>query len=504
MSTRTEDAIAAENREIVEKLLGEGKDDAMIYASMRKAGNNAAKTMKILIEARKAHNMKVISAAVASNNSARERDDVGRRLLRSLRHKDFRPDDLRAVRCRGLSPLLYSVSTCDEELSLELLKPGLSVHVDVDASMEYGNRALHIATANDMENVVIALLKRGADPNAATSSDVRLQFSVVQPGGSTALHIAAAKGLVRVAEILCESGADGSLQDFDENTPLAVALLSKDRDADSAIVRLLRRYFPHVSVPPCPSSSCCDDSEGGVTRLIAWRKRKNGADRKNRAKRSRDAFRPLPSLKRPHVVKKVWSISECERVLSGVLAYTKKSGWTSQRHRGHASTRDVQSREVEAVDMWVRTSIKERLWPLLARRHDLDLESFAFRDLFFVKYSAEKSGQCGVGIHRDGTVLSFNILLNSEDDFEGGGTYMEATDVVHTISRGDCLVHSGKVRHGGSPISSGNRFILVGFLDAQQEGRRTVATGHDRTCRGTGVEIHTSAGDRKTRIPEYK
>eukprot|EP00501_MAST-03F_sp_TOSAG23-6_P001766 GSMAST32.ASY1.ANO1.1843.1 assembled CDS len=33
------------------------------------------------------------------------------------------------------------------------------------------------------------------------------------------------------------------------------------------------------------------------------------------------------------------------------------------------------------------------------------------------------------GIHRDGTILSFNILLNSDTEFEGGGTYIEECSV---------------------------------------------------------------------------
>jgi hypothetical protein len=45
----------------------------------------------------------------------------------------------------------------------------------------------------------------------------------------------------------------------------------------------------------------------------------------------------------------------------------------------------------------------------------------AFRDLFFVKYSVESGGQPGLDIHRDGSIISFNILLNdpvSEESFQ--------------------------------------------------------------------------------------
>ena len=42
-------------------------------------------------------------------------------------------------------------------------------------------------------------------------------------------------------------------------------------------------------------------------------------------------------------------------------------------------------------------------------------------------------------------------------EFEGGGTYFEHDDSTHQIGKGDCLVHSGKLRHSGVAITSGRR-----------------------------------------------
>ena len=68
-------------------------------------------------------------------------------------------------------------------------------------------------------------------------------------------------------------------------------------------------------------------------------------------------------------------------------------------------------------------------------------------------------------IHRDGSIISFNILLNSTDDFDGGGTFVEADAKTYSIGQGDCFVHSGKLRHAGAAITSGERLVLVGFVD---------------------------------------
>eukprot|EP00808_Paulinella_micropora_P028944 g73836.t1 len=85
-------------------------------------------------------------------------------------------------------------------------------------------------------------------------------------------------------------------------------------------------------------------------------------------------------------------------------------------------------------------------------------------DLFFVKYSAQKGAQRDLGIHVDGSPLSFNLLLNLPVEFEGGGTYFEATGEVVTNTQGSVLCHSGLARHGGWAINSGERYLLVGFL----------------------------------------
>ena len=162
-----------------------------------------------------------------------------------------------------------------------------------------------------------------------------------------------------------------------------------------------------------------------------------------------------------------------------------QDGWTESRHRAFA-TNDVPARSVTAVADWVHAALRARVLGALEARHATG--PFSFRDLFFVRYShtAAASGvrgaQKGLEAHRDGSPISFNVLLNSADDFDGGGTFFEedrdvgrddAPDAqtalpprtVRRIARGDCLVHSGKQRHGGVPVTRGERFLLVGFID---------------------------------------
>ncbi|CAK0821603.1 unnamed protein product, partial [Prorocentrum cordatum] len=195
-----------------------------------------------------------------------------------------------------------------------------------------------------------------------------------------------------------------------------------------------------------------------------------------------------------YTLEQVWTPQECDEVLAAVRAAAAANaasaaatgtqalsdGWTTERHAAYATT-DLPCSAVPAISAWVRSSVRSRVFPKLAQRHGWlpalgDNRScpehagsrLAFRDLFFVRYTA--GGQSGLALHRDGSVISFNILLNEPTDFEGGGTFIEADDRAYLIGKGDCFVHSGKLRHGGNPVTRGERLVLVGFIDVLEEG----------------------------------
>lgn len=60
-------------------------------------------------------------------------------------------------------------------------------------------------------------------------------------------------------------------------------------------------------------------------------------------------------------------------------------------------------------------------------------------------------------VHRDNGVLTFSLLLNEPDEFEGGGTFFEERGRIYRPQRGVGVVHSALVRHAGFPITSGKR-----------------------------------------------
>lgn len=167
-----------------------------------------------------------------------------------------------------------------------------------------------------------------------------------------------------------------------------------------------------------------------------------------------------------HTFPAIWSVDECYQVLDVLNKVTSDQGWCTQRHAAYPTT-DMPCYRVVPIESWVRGSLTKRLFTQLHERFAISVvtKQMTFRELFYVKYEA-RNGECAeLGIHCDGSVLSFNILLNDASEFTGGGTFFEASGETIRIAQGDAVVHSGKVRHAGAPVLSGKRLILVGFLD---------------------------------------
>lgn len=83
-----------------------------------------------------------------------------------------------------------------------------------------------------------------------------------------------------------------------------------------------------------------------------------------------------------------------------------------------------------------------------------------------VKYDITKKERQKLDMHTDKSEWTFLISLSNGCglDFSGGGTYFECIDSTVHIQRGHALIFPGKLRHCGQRITSGLRFLLVGFL----------------------------------------
>ena len=185
------------------------------------------------------------------------------------------------------------------------------------------------------------------------------------------------------------------------------------------------------------------------------------------ALRSMRYFRPLVTKGEHNPLLEIQVVpllseDECTLLIQDAEAYGSGSGWTTSRHQTHATTDIPVHLLPEAGVLW-NTTLAPRVIEAMAQRYGLGRQSITPVDVFVVKYEFQEGGQRELSVHRDGALMTFSLLLNDPADFQGGGTYFEECGRVYRPAQGVAVIHSGKVRHGGFPISSGKRYVLVGF-----------------------------------------
>jgi len=147
-------------------------------------------------------------------------------------------------------------------------------------------------------------------------------------------------------------------------------------------------------------------------------------------------------------------------------------GWQKTRHTSYPTTdlNVVTDPFFKEDRTWLADMLNRRLTPLLKRVYGLTSASIRANDMFVVRYDAERRAY--LSNHTDDSDISFNVLLN--DDFEGGGTRFwdrstgEPFAHVNPKRPGQVLVHSALIHHEGYRITSGQRWILVGFLSVDR------------------------------------
>lgn len=133
--------------------------------------------------------------------------------------------------------------------------------------------------------------------------------------------------------------------------------------------------------------------------------------------------------------------------------------------------------------------------------HVLQLDD---REPHIVKYDVTRKERQKLEMHTDKSEWTFLIALSNGCgvDYEGGGTYFECLDATVHIQRGHVLVFPGKLRHCGQKITSGLRFLLVGFLvdklsTASMSGKNH--TGGKSSSKGpNSMPISGNSGDTRT------
>lgn len=117
------------------------------------------------------------------------------------------------------------------------------------------------------------------------------------------------------------------------------------------------------------------------------------------------------------------------------------------------------------------------------------------REPHIVKYDVTKKERQKLDMHTDKSEWTFLIALSNGCgvDYEGGGTYFECLDATVHIQRGHALIFPGKLRHCGQKITSGLRFLLVGFLVDKSGNTTTTTATTTNNSNNNNVASNTNA-----------
>eukprot|EP00536_Pseudo-nitzschia_multiseries_P001065 jgi/Psemu1/180020/e_gw1.13.89.1 len=107
---------------------------------------------------------------------------------------------------------------------------------------------------------------------------------------------------------------------------------------------------------------------------------------------------------------------------------------------------------------WLQETLRTRFYPLLKDRFGVD-DVVLYDGLVLGNLAPTRSQP----IHRDASLLTLNVALSPLDDYDGGGTYIEALDEILKIDQGQLLCHAGGAMHAGNAISRGERWVFVLF-----------------------------------------
>ncbi|CAN8100808.1 unnamed protein product [Discula destructiva] len=191
----------------------------------------------------------------------------------------------------------------------------------------------------------------------------------------------------------------------------------------------------------------------------------------------------------PTKTSEVFTVQECEHVMVAVVDFVhSQGGLHTERHEAFATT-DVPVSSLTLPSQFpdmpdiatgdaVQQRVSERVLGPLAEATGFSPHHLGLKDLFVVCYRGKcstpeqqvkqypiPSQQASLAIHSDGCLLSFSLLLNHSDAFEGGGTFFKGTGQTFHLKQGGLLMHDAGLEHAGAEVISGQRIILVGFVD---------------------------------------
>ncbi|CAM9359439.1 unnamed protein product, partial [Ectocarpus fasciculatus] len=154
----------------------------------------------------------------------------------------------------------------------------------------------------------------------------------------------------------------------------------------------------------------------------------------------------------------------------------RRGQWSTARHKWYPTTDlncyDIEEPlqpsvgESERFGSWWNRTMEPQVFALLAQTFAVPIDSLYMKDLFVVKY--DMKGQKYLPEHQDSSRLTFNIALSEPgSDFSGGGSRFVLSGRTVLNAKGSMLLHESGLFHAGKEITSGTRYILIGFVNVR-------------------------------------
>ena len=157
----------------------------------------------------------------------------------------------------------------------------------------------------------------------------------------------------------------------------------------------------------------------------------------------------------------------CETIIN---ISKKSNNWSNGENKDsrlgggyeNVPTRDIHLNQLGLEEVW-----KEILFTYISKFASHLYSSFKTNGtniVFIVKYSMD--GQKDLQPHHDSS--SYTVLFTLNDKFKGGGThFIRQNFKTSNVPIGSCTMHPGRLTHyhSGIPITEGERYILVAFIN---------------------------------------
>lgn len=163
----------------------------------------------------------------------------------------------------------------------------------------------------------------------------------------------------------------------------------------------------------------------------------------------------------------------------------------TERHTRY-STADFCVEEYDILLQYLESiHFEQRIFQLISELYDVDTVDLEFQDLFCAHYRGKgkennnnNNGQDTpmdhLTFHRDGSLISFTIVLCDSESYTGGGTEFDAlkgmsdneflsNGVIRVQQPGQAVIHCGKILHGAHLVTSGARTTLTGFVEVNEK-----------------------------------